>query len=78
MDIGSFSLYHPQMIDHWFYKINSLIEDTVTPILQAHHVAITNLLNTVGFSSPSNGLPSGGVVLTLSGGVQSIDLPNDT
>lgn len=73
MDVAS--LHHSR--DGCFDKIYSLIEDTVTPILQIHPVAITNLLNTVGSSHASSSLQFGGVALPPSRGVYSNDLPQD-
>ena len=51
LDVGSLSLSY-----HQTSKIQYLIEDTVTPILQTHHVVITNLLKTIGSSPTSNSL----------------------
>ena len=67
-----------QTDDCWFSKIQSLLEDKVTPMLQTHHIAIANLLNTIASSPTLSSLLSGGVVFPPSGGVHSTDLPQDT
>ena len=58
-----------------FAMLQSLLEDKVTLMLQTHHLAIPNLLNTVSSSLVLSSLLSGSVAIPPSGGVHSTDLP---
>ena len=69
--------YKHHVIDCKFSKIKSLLEATISSILQTHHIAITNLLTNVDFSPVLSSLLSRGVDFPPSGGVHCTDIPNN-